>query len=173
MFFMYNFFYLQEFQISAQLMTDTIYTKRGPTRLYYGFRVKRLVSMALTKFRKIFMYLLSSAFICFFAQSLSPINYCPPFKDPIFFQNVKMNPDTSFSCYLVSVMTLNVFVLRKHRLTFEHCHYFILFLSISGAVSVKTGRNQFPVSYRLMSVPLICSINSLFVLMTRFFNVLS
>ena len=27
-----------------------------------------------------------------------------------------MKLDTSFSCYLMSVMTLNIFVLRKHRL---------------------------------------------------------
>ena len=84
-----------------------------------------------------------------------------------------MNLDTSFSCYLMSVMTLNVFVLRKHWLTFEHCHYFILFLSTSGAVSVKTGRNQFRVGYRLITVTVICSTNGLFVLMTRLFNFLS
>ena len=53
-----------------------------------------------------------------------------------------MNLDTSFSCYLMCVMTLKIFVLRKHRLIFELSHYFILFLSTSGAVSVKTGRNQ-------------------------------
>ena len=49
-------------------------------------------------------------------------------------------------------MTLNIFVLRENRLSFEHCQYFILFLSTSGAVSLTTGRNRFPVGYKLMSV---------------------
>ena len=72
-----------------------------------------------------------------------------------------MNLDTSFICYLMSVITLNVFVLRKHRLNFKICHYFNLFLSTSGVVSVKTGRNQFLVGYKLMSVTVLCSTNGL------------
>ena len=48
-----------------------------------------------------------------------------------------MNLDT-FSCHLMSVKTLNIFSL-KNQLVFELCHYFILFLSTSVAVSVKTG----------------------------------
>ena len=46
-----------------------------------------------------------------------------------------MNPDNSFSCYLMSVMTLNIFNLRKYRLTFEFCHYFIL-------VAQSVGENR-------------------------------
>ena len=53
-----------------------------------------------------------------------------------------MNIDTFFSCYLMSVITLNIFVLRKHPLIFELCHYFIIFITNSGAVAVKTGRIQ-------------------------------
>ena len=75
-----------------------------------------------------------------------------------------MNLVTSFICYLMSAMILNIFVLRIHLLIFEHCHYVILFLSISGAVSVKTIRNQFPVGYKLMSVTVLCSTYGLFVL---------
>ena len=48
--FLGNFFYLQELQVGAQLMTDTIYKTRGPTRLNYGFRVKPLIFMDLTKY---------------------------------------------------------------------------------------------------------------------------
>ena len=39
-----------------------------------------------------------------------------------------MKLDISFSCYLMSVLSLNIFVLNK-MLIFELCHYFILFLS--------------------------------------------
>ena len=60
--------YRQDFQIRTQLMTDNIYSKVGPTRLYYGFRVKLMVFMALTNFfRKNFMDFLSFAsFVIFF-----------------------------------------------------------------------------------------------------------
>ena len=37
---------------------------------------------------------------------------------------------------------------------------------------MKTGINQFPVRYRLMSVTVLCSTNGLFVLILRFFNFL-
>ena len=54
-----NYFYVnygQEFQIRAQLMTDTVYIKRDPTRLSYNFRIRLTVFMALTNcFRKNFM----------------------------------------------------------------------------------------------------------------------
>ena len=80
-----------------------------------------------------------------------------------------MNLDTSFSCYLMCVMTLKIFVLRKHRLIIEISHYFILFLSTSGAVSVKTGKNQFPVDYKLMFVTVLCSSNGLSVLILCLF----
>ena len=54
----------QEFQIRAQLMTYTIYNNCDPTRLYYGFRVKLMVFMALTNCsRKNFMDFLGFAFI--------------------------------------------------------------------------------------------------------------
>ena len=39
-------------------------------------------------------------------------------------------------------MTLNVFVLRKYRLIFELCQYFILFLSTSGAVSLNNRQKS-------------------------------
>ena len=84
-----------------------------------------------------------------------------------------MNLGTSFSCYLMSVMTLKIFVIGKHQLFFEICPYFILLLSNSGAVSVKTGRNQFPVGYKIMSVTDLCSTNDLFVLIISLFNFLS
>ena len=70
-----------------------------------------------------------------------------------------MNLDTSFNCYLMSVKSLKIFVSRKQGLIFEICHYFVLFLSTLGAVSVnsvKTGRNQIPVCYNLMSYTVLC-----------------
>ena len=88
---------------------DRHYLKKlGPTRLYCGFWVELKVTMALTNcFRKkTFLYFLNFAFICFLF--CSPIICCPQ----IFFQEVELNLDTSFTCYLMSVMTLNKFVLR-------------------------------------------------------------
>ena len=81
--------------------------------------------------------------------------------------------DTSFSCNLMSVMTLNILVLRKHWLIFEIWHYFILFLSTSNDVSVKIGRNQFPLDYCLMSFAALCATFGLFVLILHLFNFLS
>ena len=47
-------------------MKDIIYNKQGPTRVYYGFRVKLTVFIAATNcFRKIFIDFLSFAFICY------------------------------------------------------------------------------------------------------------
>ena len=50
----------------------------------------------------------------------------------------------------MSVLTLNLFLLRKCRLIFEFRRYFIIFFSTSGAVSVKTGRDQFLVGHKLI-----------------------
>ena len=69
------FFYLQEYQIRSQLMTKTIHEKQGPARLYFGFRVKRVVSVGLTNcFRKKILnnaYLNNKMFLlyslCFFS----------------------------------------------------------------------------------------------------------
>ena len=38
--------------------------------------------------------------------------------------------DNSFSCYLLSVMTLNISVSRKYRLIFEIRHKFTLFFQL-------------------------------------------
>ena len=62
---------------------------------------------------------------------------------------------------------MNEFVSTKYQLIFKQCHYFILFLSNSGAVSVKIGGNQFPVGYKFMSVKVLCSTNGLLVLILR------
>ena len=63
----------QEFQIRAQLMTDTVYNERDPTRLYYGFRIKLMVFMALTNcFCKNFMDFLRFVFLSYdFCSSMS------------------------------------------------------------------------------------------------------
>ena len=61
-------------------------------------------------------------------------------------------------------MTLNIFVLRKNRRVFKLCHYFIVFLSISGAVSVKKGGNRLLVSNNLMVVTVCYSANGFFIL---------
>ena len=65
--------YGQEFQIRAQLMTDTVYNKRDPLRLYYRFRIKRTVFMALNNcFRKIFVDFLRFVFISYhFCSSMT------------------------------------------------------------------------------------------------------
>ena len=120
-------------------------------------------------FRKIiFMYFLNSAFICcLFCPIFKPNNLLSPVKEPVIYQEVYMNLDFSFSCYLLSVLTLNKFVLRKHRLVFELCDYFNFFLSFSGAVSIKTRRKQLFVGYKLISVTVLCSTIGLFVLIPR------
>ena len=64
----------------------------------------------------------------------------------------------------MSLLTLKIFVFRKYRLIFAHCHYFTLFLSTSGTVSVKTGEKHFPVSYDLRSEMVLYSTNGFFVL---------
>ena len=53
-------------QIWAQLMTDAIYNKQGPTRLYYGIRVMLTVFTALTNcFHKKILVFMSFPFICY------------------------------------------------------------------------------------------------------------
>ena len=52
-------------------MTDNIFNRRDPTRLYYGFRVKLMVFKALTNcFRKNFMDFLRFALVS--------ITFCNP-----------------------------------------------------------------------------------------------
>ena len=53
-------------------MTDTVYKKRDPMRLYYGFRIKLTVFMALTKcFLKNFLDFLRLVFISYdFCRSM-------------------------------------------------------------------------------------------------------
>ena len=69
-------------------------------------------------------------------------------NDPFGFSGDIINLENSFSHYLMSVMTLDIFVIRKYRNIgyFERCHNFMVFLSTSSAVSVKTSGNKFPVS---------------------------
>ena len=57
----------------------------------------------------------------------------------------------------MSVMTLNIFVLRKYRWIFELCLYFILFLLNLGVLSIETGGNRLPVSYKLMPATVLYS----------------
>ena len=74
--------YGQEFQISAQLLIDTIYNKRDQkreqtTRLYFVIRVKLMVFMALTNcFRKNFTDFFRFAFISY--NSCSPMTFSVP-----------------------------------------------------------------------------------------------
>ena len=58
--------YVHEHQMRAQFLPDTKFMELYPTRLYYGFRVKLMVFMALTNcFRKNFMDFLSFALISY------------------------------------------------------------------------------------------------------------
>ena len=94
-----------------------------------------------------FYGVLQFCFICYIFAAQLPI---VPIKDPLIFYGVYMNLDISFNCYLMSVLTLNIFLLRKYRLIIEFCRYFIIFFSTSGAVSVKTGRNQLLVGHKII-----------------------
>ena len=89
----------------------------------------------------------SFAFICYIFAAQLPI---VPIKDPPLFHEVYINLEASFNCYQMCVLTSNIFLLRKCRLIFEFCRYFIILFSTSGAVSVKTGRNQFQVGHKLI-----------------------
>ena len=98
-------FYIQEFHIRAQLMTDNICRKRGPTRLYCGFWVKSVVSIAMTNyFRRSFLctswILLSS--VVSFAQSLSRTTYCPQSKNQLSFRRYKW----TWTFFLVAIYCL-------------------------------------------------------------------
>ena len=84
---MYTSSYLQEIQIRAQLKANNVYKNRGPMRIYYGFRVKRVVSMSLTNCfcKKNFMFLLNFAFICYlFCPIFKHTNLLSQAKDPVF-----------------------------------------------------------------------------------------
>ena len=110
------------------------------------------------------------SFVGSFAQHLSPTIYCPQSKKRTSYLSTgKIEPWHFFRCNLLSVMTVNIFVLKKHWLVFELCIYFDFFFSFSGAVSIKTGRKRVFVGYDLMSVTVLCSVNSLFVLILRLF----
>ena len=78
--------------------------------------------------------------------------------------------DNSFSCYLKSLMTCNLFVFKKRSVNFEICHFFILFLSTSGAALVKTGKYQFRRSKTLLLEPFFYSIYVYLVLILRVFK---
>ena len=81
-----------------------------------------------------------------------------------------MNLDKSFSCYLMSVLTLNIIVLRKYRLIFELFHSFLSYFSLVRLKvedSVKS-RNQFFVGQKLMFVMVLYSIIGLFLSTKRF-----
>ena len=80
-----------------------------------------------------------------------------------------MSLDNAFSCYLMSQLTLNVFVLRIYRRIFALCHYF-LFFSTFGVISVKTGRNGVPVKCKLLFVVVLGLTNGFLVLILRIFK---
>ena len=67
-------------------------------------------------------------------------------------------------------MALYTFDLRKYCCIFELCHYFTLFLSTSGVVSVKRDSNRLPVCHTLMSVTFLYSTNEFFVLVLHVFS---
>ena len=58
-----------------------------------------------------------------------------------------MNMCHAFGCYLMSLMSLNVFVLRKFPRFFETCHFFIIFQSSFCLFSENTGQTFFPMDY--------------------------
>ena len=74
-----------------------------------------------------------------------------------------MNLDIFSVVFPITVMTLNIFVLRTYLRIFELCPYSILFLSTSGASSVKTSRTYLPLSNKLVSVTVLYSNNGFFI----------
>ena len=68
-----------------------------------------------------------------------------------------MNLDIAFGLYLMSHMTLKLFVLRNVVEFFASI--FFLLLSNFGLFSVETGKNPFPVIYELFFVIVFYLIN--------------
>ena len=58
----------------------------------------------------------------------------------------------------MSVESSNIFLLRQYLIFLNIANIVFWFLSISGAVSVKTGGKQLPVMYELMLVTILYSI---------------
>ena len=78
--------YGQEFQIRAQLMTNTTYSRRDPTRLYYGFGGKLMVLISDQLFSLEFYGLL--AFCFHFLYSLRRNDLVSPIRDPVSFKKI-------------------------------------------------------------------------------------
>ena len=73
-----------------------------------------------------------------------------------------------FIHYLMSFMTLDIFILRNDRWIFELCHYFILFLSTSG--QSKNRQYEFRVSNTLFLESVLHSTFFFCVLILRVFK---
>ena len=79
----------------AQLLTDAIYNKRDPRKLYYSFRVKLMVFMALTNcFLKKFMGFMR--FSVFSYTIWIPMSYCTQSGLQLVFRSFKRT-ETFFS----------------------------------------------------------------------------
>ena len=62
------------------------------------------------------------------------------------------------------------FVCFKENWTvFQICHYFLFFFLTSGVTLVKTGRNPYPMSHKLMSVTVLFLTNGFLVFILRVF----
>ena len=138
--FKYFVIYWQEFEITVPLLIDLILKKWDPTNIFYGFRVKLCFTV---------LWILAILFIKFYGL----------------LDNLKLI-DKAFSCYLMALTNLKiyVFVLGKCWLILELCHYFILFLSTSGLVSVQKGWHPFPVICKLVSVTVLRLTNGFLIL---------
>ena len=78
-----------------------------------------------------------------------------------------MKLDTSFSCYLMSVTTLNILVLRKHRLFFLTLPLFYLNSLSFGRSLSKNKQNPIFCGLPLIFVTVLCSTNGLFIWILR------
>ena len=129
-----------------------------------------MVSVVLTNyFRKKFSFFFLE--FCFhLLYFCGPIPFCSHSK--IYFFLGVTNESRQIIQLLSNVcFNLNIIVLRKYWLIFELCHYFfILFLPSWVADSVKTNKNRFLVSHKLMFVMVLCSINVLFLFKQRAFK---
>ena len=105
-----NAFYVnygQDIQISAQIMTNTVYIKQEPMKFSYGFRMKLMVFMVLNNcFRKNFMNFLRFVFIS--SAFGSSITWCSQSKTHSVSKNIK-ELRHFLRCHLMSVSTLKIF----------------------------------------------------------------
>ena len=89
-------------------------------------------------------------FCCHLLCFLQSNNLVSPIKEPIFFQEIQLNLDIVFSCYLMSLMNVNSFVFKKTSLNFWTFELiYLTYLNFRRILS-KNRKNPFPPSCVLL-----------------------